>query len=147
VNSRCNERAERFAAAHKSSIRIGFANRLCKRSRTRANCPDSSADLGLVAICVASVTAFVSASSHSNSWTVCNRFRGDWEIRSDRQDSILAPVDVGKLRPALAREINLRRAESSEQDSAKRRAQSLVNQTTSAVCGRDSSMAEVDAQV
>ena len=91
--------------------------------------------------------AFVSANSHNSSCTVCRRFSGDSESNSGRRDSILAPAVAGKLRPAPALLTNLRSGDNSAHESATRRAHSLVNQPTSAVCGSDSSMAEVDAQV
>src|SRR5580704_12494409 len=113
----------------------------------RTSCPDSSVDFGLVAIWVASAVAFISANSHNNSWTVCSRLSGECDNKSGRHDSILWPAEVGKLRPALTPMISLRSGDNSGHESAKRRAHSLVNQTTRAVCGRDSSMAAVDAQV
>lgn len=78
---------------------------------------------------------------------MCSRLRGEPESRPGRRASILTPAVEGKLRPAAALSSNLRRGKSSGQASAARRAHSRVNQTTSAVWGRDSSMAEVEAQV
>ena len=96
---------------------------------------------------VASVDASVTANSHNSSSTACRRLSGDWDSNSGRRDSILAAACTGKFRHDPALWMSLRRGDSSAQVSAARSAHSLVNQTTSAVCGRASSMADVDAQV
>src|SRR5437763_10828580 len=96
---------------------------------------------------VVSGTASLSANSVSKSSAVPRRSRAESESRPDRRDSIISPADGGKLRPPEARFSNLRREEYSGHTSATCKAHVSVNQTTIAVCGLDSSMALVDAQV
>src|SRR5206468_1846836 len=96
---------------------------------------------------VATDTASVPANSASNSNALRSRSRADSESSPDKRDSIFSPIDEGKLKPAAALFSNVGRREYSGHTSASCIAQDLVNQITIATCGRDSSIALVDAHV